>query len=86
MYEATLHFVAVCDYLAHGVPPTVAASVDAITRAHEQRRAWEAADPACLWPRIQRGDDAALATASLLIVEGVGSMLEDLAGSGAAEV
>lgn len=64
MFEATLHFTAVTEYLAHGVPPSVEGRLGAIGRAHEQRAAWQSDDPACLWPRVRRGDPDALTMAA----------------------
>lgn len=81
MYEVVLHFTAVCDYLAHGAPPSVEHRVDAITRAHDMRTAWQTTDPACLLSRIQRGGPDAFAMAAALIIEGVDEMLESLTDS-----
>ena len=58
-YEATLHFVAICDFIAYAVPDHIMSRADAMSRAHAMRADWEARDPACLWPRFKGGDPEA---------------------------
>lgn len=76
-YEATLHFVAICDFIAHAVPDHILSRADAMSRAHAMRADWEARDPACLWPRFKAGDPEAQQAIALALAQGAA----DLAGS-----
>ncbi len=58
LYEIALHTTAITDYISHAVPPDLAISEEAKSRAHAAAHAWRESDAAASWSRFASADES----------------------------